>query len=160
MKIILLFTLLQLANVILSTIKSVLTIKGGRITASIANAIYFGFYTIVVIQTTADNMDLWTKILITALTNLVGTYIGKLILDKSKKEKLWDINAAVKKAYLENVCGELNAHSLLHTKMEMSNPEYYMIHTYAKGKEESKIIRDIFRKYNAHVIVNEQDVNL
>lgn len=160
MNVIVLFTILQLVNVILSTIRSVLTVKSGKIVASVASAIYFGFYTIIVIYTAADNMDLWIKILISAATNLVGTYIGKLILDKSKKERLWDITATVKARYLKELCDELNKESLLHTRIEMNNPKYYLIHTYAKGKEESRKIRDILAKYDAYVIVHEQDAKL
>lgn len=160
MKIIVIFTILQPVNVILSTIRSILTIKSGRIVASISSAVYFGFYTIIVIYTAADNMPLWVKILITTLTNLVGTYIAKLILDKSKKEKLWDITATVKTRRLEDTCNELNRHSLLHTKIEMNNPEYWLIHTYAKGKEESRLIRNIFKKYDAYIITIEQNAKL
>ena len=160
MNIIIVFAVLQLVNVILSTIRSVLTVKAGRVVASISSAIYFGFYTIIVIYTAADNMNLWVKVGITAATNLVGTYIGKLILDKSKKEKLWDITATVKARQLEDVCKELNEHSLLHTRIEMNNPKYWLIHTYAKGKEESRLIRDIFAKYDAYIIVHEQDAKL
>ena len=160
MKIIIIFIILQLINVILSTIRSVLTVKSGKIVASISSAIYFGFYTIIVIYTAADNMNLWIKVLITALTNLIGTYIGKLILDKSKKERLWDITATVKEKYLNDICKELNEKLLLHTKIEMNNPKYWLIHTYAKGKEESRLIRDIFAKYEAYIIVFEQNVKL
>ena len=160
MRIIIIFTILQLVNVILSTIRSVLTVKSGKLVASISSAIYFGFYTVIVIYTAADNMNLWIKVGITAATNLVGTYIGKLILDKSKKEKLWDITATVKARQLEDVCNELNEHSLLHTRLEMNNKKYWLIHTYAKGKEESRMIRDIFEKYDAYIIVHEQDAKL
>lgn len=160
MRIIIIFTILQLVNVILSTIRSVLTVKSGKLVASISSAVYFGFYTVIVIYTAADNMNLWIKVGITAATNLVGTYIGKLILDKSKKEKLWDITATVKARQLEDVCNELNEHSLLHTRLEMNNKKYWLIHTYAKGKEESRMIRDIFEKYDAYIIVHEQDAKL
>ena len=160
MNIIIIFTILQLVNVILSTIRSILTIKSSRIIASISSAIYFGFYTIIVIYTAEDNMELWVKVLITSFTNLIGTYIGKLILDKSKKEQLWDITATVKAKYLDDICKELNEKSLLHTKIEMNNPKYWLIHTYAKGKEESRLIRDILAKYEAYIIVFEQNAKL
>lgn len=160
MNIIVVFTILQLINVILSTIKSVITVKGGKITASISSAIYFGFYTIIVIYTAADNMSLWVKVTITALTNLVGTYIAKLILDKTKRERLWDITAMVETTYANDVCKELEEQSLLHTRIETNNAKYWLIHTYAKGKKESRRIRDIFAKYDAYVIVHEQDAKL
>ena len=73
---------------------------------------------------------------------------------------MWDITATVKAGQLEDVCRELDEHSLLHTRTEMNNPKYWLIHTYAKGKEESRLIRDIFAKYDAYVIVHEQDAKL
>lgn len=160
MQVILLFALLQFINVILSTIKSVLTVKSNRIVASVSSAIYFGFYTIIVIWTAADNMNMWIKVATTSATNLTGTYIAKYILDKAKKERLWDITAAVKSTVLDNVCSELNEHCLLHTRIEMNNPKYWLIHTYAKGKEESREIRRILDKYDTYVIVHEQDAKL
>ena len=160
MNTVIIFTILQLINVILSTIRSILTIKGNRIVASVSSAIYFGFYTVIVIYTAADNMALWLKILITTITTLVGTYVAKLILDKFKKERLWDITATVKDRVVEQVCEELNSKSLLHTKIKMNNPKYWLIHTYAKGKEESREIKKIFEKYDGYVIVHEQDAKL
>ena len=40
------FIIATLINVILSTLKSVITVKGGRMVASITNAIAYGFNTI------------------------------------------------------------------------------------------------------------------
>lgn len=105
-------------------------------------------------------MNIWIKVAIASVTNLTGTYIAKYILDKAKKERLWDITATVKARVLDDVCKELNERSLLHTRIETNNPKYWLIHTYAKGKEESREIRRILDKYDAYVIVHEQDAKL
>ena len=54
---IVLFIILQVVNVILSTIKSIILIKGHKWATIIANTIYFGVYTAVLKQlTTIDNL--------------------------------------------------------------------------------------------------------
>ena len=45
---IILFFIATLINVILSTLKSVITIKGGRLLASITNAVAYGFNTFII----------------------------------------------------------------------------------------------------------------
>ena len=47
---ILLFIILQVVNVILSTIKSIVMIRGNKWATIIANTIYFGIYTAVIKQ--------------------------------------------------------------------------------------------------------------
>lgn len=54
---ILLFIILQLVNVILSTIKSICTIKCGKFIAALMNAVYFGFYTVIMIYTVNDDLN-------------------------------------------------------------------------------------------------------
>ena len=56
---IILFIILQVINVILSTIKSIVMIKGNKWGTIIANTIYFGVYTAVLKQLTViDNLFL------------------------------------------------------------------------------------------------------
>ena len=83
---ILLFFVWQLVNVILSTIKSVVTIKGTKIVASIFSAINYGFNT-VIIKSIAD-VELWVAVLVTVSCNLVGVYVGLLITEQLRKEQL------------------------------------------------------------------------
>ena len=54
---ILLFIILQVVNVILSTIKSIVMIRGNKWAIIIANTIYFGIYTAVIKQVASiDNI--------------------------------------------------------------------------------------------------------
>ena len=43
------FIVLSIVNVIFSTIKSIVTVKGGAFSASILSALYYGYYNIVLI---------------------------------------------------------------------------------------------------------------
>ena len=49
MKLIVIFILLNIANVIIQTVKSIATIKCGKGLASVINAIAYGLYTVVVV---------------------------------------------------------------------------------------------------------------
>lgn len=96
MNAIILFIVCTAVNVILSTIKSIATIKGGKFIAALMNALTYGFYSWVIILTTNDNLSTVSKMLITAACNFIGVYIVKLIEEKTRKEKLWKIEATVK----------------------------------------------------------------
>ena len=76
----LIFVGISILNVVLATIKSIVTIKGSKLSASLLNGIYFGYYNIVMIFTVAsDNgLTVFQKVVITALTNFVGVFLVKL----------------------------------------------------------------------------------
>ena len=71
----LVFVLLNVANVIIQTVKSIATIKCGAWAAAIINAVAYGLYTIVVVYMTADGLGLFWKALIIGIANLVGVYV-------------------------------------------------------------------------------------
>ena len=68
------FILLNIANVIIQTVKSIATLKCGKGVAAIVNAVAFGLYTIVTVYLMCD-LDLYLKAGIVALCNLVGVYV-------------------------------------------------------------------------------------
>lgn len=92
-----LFIVLQLLNVILSTIRSIATVNADKKKASWIAAISFTFYNAVV--KLIVQQDIWVIIAVTLLTNLVGTYIAKTIVEiverKRHKDKLWVYMAVV-----------------------------------------------------------------
>ena len=75
------FFLLSLLNVILQTIKSIMTIRASKIVASLANAVAFGFYTVVIKQLTG--FDMMTAVIITVVANLIGVYISITLTEKT-----------------------------------------------------------------------------
>lgn len=84
---IVIFVIIQLVNVFLSTIKSVLTVNGSKSTAAIINSIS---YTIgAVITKLLTEQSFVVAIVVTFFANLIGVYAAKLFLETTKKEKLW-----------------------------------------------------------------------
>ena len=80
------FVILNIINVIIQTIKSLATVKCGKIVASIVNAVAYGLYTVVVVYTVCD-LPLWLKVVVVGVANLIGVYVVKLIEEKSRKDK-------------------------------------------------------------------------
>ena len=71
-----LFICLSTVNVVFSTIRSIITIKGGKLLASLFSAGYFSFYNIMMIYTVMD-FSMWHKCIITFVCNFVGVYLVK-----------------------------------------------------------------------------------
>ena len=70
----LLYLVLQIVYVILNTVTNIAKIKCSKLIASLTSAICYGFYVIVVVAT-ASNQPIWVKMLLTAVTNVVGVYV-------------------------------------------------------------------------------------
>lgn len=95
LKIVLIFTIATTINVVLSTVRSLCTIKCGKWLSAIINAICYGFYCWVVVLTALGDLSLWTKIIITAITNFIGVWVVKWGEEKTAKDKLWKIEIAI-----------------------------------------------------------------
>lgn len=81
---VILFIVFQFINVIISTIKSILTVNGSRMTAAVINAVSYTFYAVVTKMLTEQPFEV--VIPVTFLTNLIGVYVAKWILDKPEKK--------------------------------------------------------------------------
>ena len=92
---IIIFTICQFINVALNTIKTIIMHKEEKISSSIINAITYGFYAVIVVMT-ATALPLWQTVVITIITNLIGVYMSMWLLEKFKKDSLWEIVATVK----------------------------------------------------------------
>ena len=114
---ILLFIGCTLLNVVLSTIKSVKTIKGTKVSAAIWNAMAFGLYAYIVILTASAPITTFWKVFITAACNLVGVYGVKLVEERMRKDKMWKLEMTVRNDEVEKL------HQLLTTA---NIPNHYL----------------------------------
>ena len=153
--------MLQITNVILATIKSIVTIKGSKLSAALMNALSYSVNIIVVIYTVMD-FSIWIKILITAITNFAGTYLGVYITEKLRKDRLWEIKATVITVndYI-NIKNALKAQShIKYNSMTLDDNQGYLFYVYTKNKQQSKIVRDILWQNNAYTVADEPTVTL
>ena len=84
MKLLIVFIVFNVLNVIIQTVKSIATIKCGKMVASIVNAVAYGLYTYIVVLTMCE-LPLLVKCLIVAGSNFVGVYAVKYFEEKARK---------------------------------------------------------------------------
>ena len=152
MNTILLFALCTAVNVILSTIKSILTVKGGKFSASFINAITYGFYSYVIVLTSADGMPIWLKMAITTICNFVGVYLVKWIEEKARKDKLWKVELTVPTKYTNTI--DFDLHDVPHSYIELSD-KHTLFNFYCATQKESAKVKAIANQYEAKYFVAE-----
>lgn len=152
MNTILLFALCTAVNVILSTIKSILTVKGGKLSASFINALTYGFYSYVIVLTSADGMPIWLKMAITAACNFVGVYLVKWIEEKARKDKLWKVELTVPTKYTNTI--DFDLHDVPHSYIELSD-KHTLFNFYCATQKESAKVKAIANQYEAKYFVAE-----
>lgn len=146
------FVILNIINVVIQTIKSIVTIKCGKGMASVVNALAYGLYTVVVVFMSADGLGLFWKAVIIGLANLIGVYIVKLCEEKARKDRLWKVELTVPTMYLNSVDYDLKA--VPHSYIRLSD-KHTLFNFYCATQEESRKVKDIANQYGAKYFVAE-----
>ena len=154
MNLLLLFIVLSVVNVILQTFKSIATVKCGRVGASLVNATAYGLYTIVLVFTNAD-FPLWEKVLVTAITNLVGVYIVKTIEEKLRKDKLWKVEATIRAKYITAVINYLKASHISFSTIRTTGGHHTVFNIYCRNQKQSALVKKCLTAYHAKYFVTE-----
>ena len=155
MKLLITFIVLNIFNVILQTVKSICTVKCGKTVAAIVNAVAFGLYTVVIVFTNAD-LPLIQKVLVVALSNLIGVYIVKWIEEKKRKEKLWAIRFTVKDNEGEKIINELENKDISYGYDVRG--KYIIFETFCNSKEETLKVKEIVKRFNAKYFISENKI--
>ena len=140
------FFIITLINVILSTVKSILTVKSSRTVATIINAVAYGFYAMVVKQMATVSTEI--VIIATVVCNLVGVYFSMWLLDKFKKDVLWKITVIPQTKNFENVRNRLIENGLGFNEYSI-NTKYgtqMALDIFSESQSESKIIKEILNQ--------------
>ena len=153
MNLIITFILLNIANVIIQTVKSIATIKCGKGVAAIVNAVAYGLYTVVVVYMVCE-LSLWFKVLVIALANLVGVYVVKLFEEKSKKDKLWKVEATVLRGWTDELHRALVIADIPHNYLENVG-KYTLFNIFCETQAQSAKAKSILDIYNAKYFVSE-----
>lgn len=150
----LLFIVLNIVNVILQTVKSLCTVKCGKLIASIVNAVAYGLYTVVIIYTVCD-LPLLTKALVVALCNLVGVYVVKLLEEKARKDKLWKIETTVRTDKAEEMADLITLAEIPFNYYDTVLGKYTIFNIYCETQEQSLAIKEILKKFRVKYFVSE-----
>lgn len=147
------FIILNILNVIIQTVKSIATIKCGKGVASIVNAVAYGLYTVVTVYMMCE-LDLWLKALVVALANLVGVYVVKFFEEKSRKDKLWKVEATVLRGWTKELHRELVAAEIPHNYLENVG-KYTLFNIFCETQTQSAKAKIILDSYEAKYFVSE-----
>lgn len=145
-KTIVIFFIITLINVVLSTVKSILTVKSSRGVATVINAIAYGFYAMVVKQMATVSTEI--VIIATVLCNLVGVYFSMWLLDKFKKDVLWKITVVPQMEFIQVIKKELQSAEIGYNEYSL-NTKYgnqSALDIFSESQEDSKIVKDILNK--------------
>lgn len=153
MKLLALFIVMNIVNVVIQTIKSIATIKCGKVAAAIVNAVAYGLYTYIVVLTMCD-LPLLAKCLIVAGANFVGVYTVKHFEEKARKDKLWKVEATVDYCYAEDLHYSLKNVDLPHNYIENVG-RYVVFNIYCATQKESLEAKHYLDRYKAKYFVSE-----
>ena len=153
-----LFSICTIINVILSTVKSIITIKGGKLAAALTNAITYGFYTYVIILTNDAGLSTGIKMLITAAANFIGVFLVKYFEEKRRKDKLWKVEATI--PHNEQLLTEARV------RFKMANipfnyidiEKYYIINCFCASQSQSGTAKLILDDIHAKYFVSETKI--
>ena len=148
----LVFVGLSLINVIASTARSILTIKGNKWVASLISGGYFAFYNVMVIYMVADFSLLW-KCVITFFCNVIGTLIVKYVEESLRKDKLWKVEATISPVYSEDVIRYCTENNISYNYVDIQ--KYILFNFYCPTQEESAKVKKLCDLYNAKYFVAE-----
>ena len=151
-KLLLVFIALNIANVIIQTVKSIATVKCGKVSAAVINAVAYGLYTIVTVYLMCE-LDLYLKAGIVALCNLVGVYVVKLIEEKARKDKLWKVEMTLPPEHAEKVHTMLQLVGVPHNYINIE--KYVLFNCYCATQAESARVKTIANDFEAKYFVSE-----
>ena len=155
-KLLTLFIVLNVVNVIIQTVKSIATIKCGKTMAAIVNAIAYGLYTVVVVYTVCD-LPLWLKVIVVGMANLIGVYIVNYFEEKGRKDKLWKVEATISAQYAERLHNELSVVKLSHNYIDNIG-KYVIFNVYCETQADSIEAKKLLDYYHAKYFVSESKV--
>ena len=147
------FIVLNIANVIIQTVKSIATIKCGKTMAALVNAIAYGLYTVVVVYTVCD-LPLWFKVIVVAVANLIGVFFVKWGEEKARKDKLWKIEATVHEPYTESLRLALNEAKIPNNYIPNIG-KYTVFNVFCETQNESRKAKEILDYHKAKYFVSE-----
>ena len=153
MKLLVLFVVMNIVNVVIQTIKSICTIKCGKAIAAIVNAVAYGLYTYIVVLTMCD-LPLLAKCLIVAGANFVGVFVVKLIEEKARKDKMWKVEATVWQYYTASLHKDLDIANIPHNYIDNVG-KYTLFNVYCETQAQSAKAKAILDMYSAKYFVSE-----
>ncbi|MBQ8806604.1 MAG: hypothetical protein IJZ68_09200 [Bacteroidaceae bacterium] len=153
-----LFCVLNVFNVIIQTAKSIATIRCSKWIAALVNAVAYGLYTVVLVYMTCD-LELWLKVVVVALANLIGVFVVKACEEKAKKDKLWKVEATVRANRADILKELLNENNMQYSVVPVvgaqTDEQYVVFNIYCPTSADSHVAREVLTAVQAKYFVGE-----
>jgi hypothetical protein len=143
------FFLISLINVMLSSTKSICTVRYGRGINVCANVVAYSFYTVVVKQTASLPLEI--TIIATAVANALGVWLSYVILDRIQKDRLWKIEVVVQKNFTEALHEELK--DVPHNYIDIG--PRVLFNFYCSTRLETSVVTKACKKYSGKLFAVE-----
>lgn len=150
------YVVFNILNVIIQTVKSIVTIKCNKWVASIVNAVAYGLYTYIVILTASD-LDLWFKIAVTAGANLIGVFIVKWVEEKKRKDRLWLVKMTIPVKYGEKVKDLLKEKNISFTCYDLK--KYMVFDCFCQYQKETSEVKKVCELFEGKMFASENKLN-
>ena len=148
-----LFALATVINVTLSTVRAIVTIKGGKWASATMNALCYGFYPLIVMLTAEGTVGILINMLITAIANFVCVWIIKLIEEKSRKDKMWKVEMAIPKEQLSLVGAMLDRKGIPYNYVEVG--KWVMFNCYCNEQSDTAICVETAKRLQGKISAYE-----
>ena len=150
------YIVFNILNVIIQTIKSIVTIKCNKWVAAVVNAVAYGLYTYIIVLTAAD-LDLGFKIAVTAGANLIGVFIVKWVEEKKRKDQLWKVEATISEKDTAQLHEDLEKFDIPHNYIENVG-KYSVFNIFCATQNESVRVKGLLELYKAKFFVSESKI--
>lgn len=150
---VLIFAIATVINVVLSTIRSIATIKCGKWVSAVANAVCYGFYPLIVMLTAKDTVGIIVNMVITAVANFVCVWVIKLIEEKSRKDKMWKVEMAIPKAEQGLVANMLDRKGIPHNYVNVG--EWVMFNCYCNEQSDTAVCVETAKRLKGKISAYE-----
>lgn len=148
-----LFVILNLINVILGTMRSILTVKASPTVAMLINTISYTFYAGIVKMTSGQSMAI--VLITTALTNIVGVYIAKWLVSLRHKDRLWVIDVTTNRLNKFALTNDLSIFKIQYSQFDILNSNLVNFRIYSYTQRDSQRIRRILKRYEVKYNITE-----
>ena len=151
---IIIFTVCSFINVILNTCKVIIMYRNDKFSSAAINAMTYGFYTVLVVLM-AGSMPLWLKVVITAGTNFVGVWLSMCIMDKFRKDKMWEVRVTAAIDISEAIETLLKDARIGYTKLCTADGDRSVFNIYCPDHKTSAAVKTILNQYHVKYFVSE-----
>ena len=146
------FFVLSLINVILGSMRSILTVKSSKKVAVIINTVSYTFYAIVI--RLISDQPIYIVIIFTAITNIIGVNLAITFIEKFKHDKLWVIDLSIKKSHEKDLIEDLESFNIPYSSFVVNNSNSTNYKLYSYTKQDTARINKIFEKHQGYIKYN------